>query len=38
MEAIKLLGDNTGWVYFPVALATKSSCLFDVPEDACKCF
>ena len=31
-EAIKLWGDSTGWVHFPVARVTESSCLFDVPE------
>ena len=35
-EAIKLWGDSTGWVYFPVARITESSCLFHVLENACE--
>ena len=34
----KTLGDSSGWVHFPVAGATKSSYLFDVPKCPCKCF
>ena len=30
-EAIKLWGDSTSGVHFPVAVVTKSSCLSDVP-------
>ena len=31
-KAIKLRGDSTGWVHFPVGCVTESSFLFDVLE------
>ena len=35
-EAIKLLGDSTSGVHFPVAAVTESPCLFDVPKCLCQ--